>query len=220
MSILGVLRTGRTPGRGDAHGPCVEALRSASRNAAHQGRRRQRRRLLGAHHLLPRPRHSGGQRIQDPHGLPSAGSRRSARRLPGRQSRARHHRRAQEVHHHPARAHITGSTSAREPSRKMLENPGVEIFDVIRYFGTRKKIFNVHFRNIRGHRNDFDGGLSRRRRHRFREGDPASTRRSAILTCSCPIMCRSRQNDPGSLQSFAFCYGYIRALIQSVNDEA
>ena len=36
-----------------------------------------------------------------------------------------------------------------------LENPGVEIFDVIRYFGTRKKIFNVHFRNIRGHRNDF-----------------------------------------------------------------
>ena len=26
-------------------------------------------------------------------------------------------------------------------------------------------------------------------------------------------------NDPGSLQSFAFCYGYIRALIQSVNSE-
>ena len=36
-----------------------------------------------------------------------------------------------------------------------LEDPGIEIFDVIRYFGTRKKIFNVHFRNIRGHRNDF-----------------------------------------------------------------
>ncbi len=37
----------------------------------------------------------------------------------------------------------------------MLADPGKEIFDVIRYFGTRKKIFNVHFRNIRGHRNDF-----------------------------------------------------------------
>jgi len=36
-----------------------------------------------------------------------------------------------------------------------LENPKEEIFDVIRYFGTRKKIFNVHFRNIRGKRNDF-----------------------------------------------------------------
>ena len=32
----------------------------------------------------------------------------------------------------------------------MLENPGEEIHDVIRYFGQRKKIFNVHFRNIKG----------------------------------------------------------------------
>jgi len=38
---------------------------------------------------------------------------------------------------------------------EMLENPGEEIFDVIRYFGTRNKIFNVYFRNIRGHRDDF-----------------------------------------------------------------
>jgi hypothetical protein len=33
---------------------------------------------------------------------------------------------------------------------EMLEKPGEQIFDVIRWFGTRKKIFNVHFRNIRG----------------------------------------------------------------------
>lgn len=33
--------------------------------------------------------------------------------------------------------------------------PATEILDVIRYFGTRKKIFNVHFRNIRGKREDF-----------------------------------------------------------------
>ena len=38
---------------------------------------------------------------------------------------------------------------------EMLADPGKEIFDVIRYFGTRDKIFNVHFRNIRGHRDDF-----------------------------------------------------------------
>src|SRR5206468_8367578 len=30
---------------------------------------------------------------------------------------------------------------------EMLQKPGQEIFDVIRYFGSRKKIFNVHFRN-------------------------------------------------------------------------
>src|SRR5207247_11065741 len=38
---------------------------------------------------------------------------------------------------------------------EMLKKPGEEVFDVIRYFGTRKKIFNVHFRNIRGGFLDF-----------------------------------------------------------------
>src|SRR5438128_1789695 len=33
---------------------------------------------------------------------------------------------------------------------EMLEKPGEQIYDVIRYFGERKKIFNVHFRNIQG----------------------------------------------------------------------
>jgi mannonate dehydratase len=37
---------------------------------------------------------------------------------------------------------------------EMLQDPGQEIYDWIRYFGTRGKIFNVHFRNIRGHRDD------------------------------------------------------------------
>lgn len=38
---------------------------------------------------------------------------------------------------------------------EMLQKPGEEIYDVIRYFGERRKIFNVHFRNIRGRRDDF-----------------------------------------------------------------
>ena len=33
---------------------------------------------------------------------------------------------------------------------EMLEKPGEEIYDVIRYFCSRNKVFNVHFRNIRG----------------------------------------------------------------------
>ena len=32
---------------------------------------------------------------------------------------------------------------------EMLNDPGQEIYEVIRYFGSRQKIFNVHFRNIR-----------------------------------------------------------------------
>ena len=31
-----------------------------------------------------------------------------------------------------------------------MENPREEIADAIRWFGTRGKIFNVHFRNIKG----------------------------------------------------------------------
>ncbi len=38
---------------------------------------------------------------------------------------------------------------------EMLVNPREEIYDVIRYFGTRGKIFNVHFRNIQGGYLDF-----------------------------------------------------------------
>ena len=51
----------------------------------------------------------------------------------------------------------------------MLEKPGEEIFDVIRYFGERDKIFNVHFRNIHGGFLDFvetyidDGDVDMRR---------------------------------------------------------
>jgi D-mannonate dehydratase len=36
-----------------------------------------------------------------------------------------------------------------------MENPREEIGDVIRWFGERKKIFNVHFRNIKGGRYSF-----------------------------------------------------------------
>ena len=38
---------------------------------------------------------------------------------------------------------------------EMLQDPNRQIHDVIRYFGSRKKIFNVHFRNIRGKFGDF-----------------------------------------------------------------
>jgi mannonate dehydratase len=42
---------------------------------------------------------------------------------------------------------------------EMLAKPGEEIYDVIRYFGSRGKIFNVHFRNIKGGFLKFQEGL-------------------------------------------------------------
>ena len=38
---------------------------------------------------------------------------------------------------------------------EMLDDPAREIFDVIRWFGDRGKIFNVHFRNIKGRKLDW-----------------------------------------------------------------
>ena len=38
---------------------------------------------------------------------------------------------------------------------EMLDDPREEIADVIRWFGTRGKIFNVHFRNIKGRKLSF-----------------------------------------------------------------
>jgi mannonate dehydratase len=98
---------------------------------------------------------------------------------------------------------------------EMLADPGKEIYDVIRYFGTRNKIFNVHFRNIRGHRNDFVEVYPD-------EGDVDMVK--AIQTYRevgyqymlMPDHVPTAANDPNGLQSFAFCYGYIRGLIQSL----
>jgi mannonate dehydratase len=99
---------------------------------------------------------------------------------------------------------------------EMLRDPGKEIYDVIRYFGSRKKIFNVHFRNIRGGRDNFQEVFPD-------EGDVDLVK--AIQTyrdVGYPYMLMpdhvpEAPGDPGGLQSFAFCYGYIRALIQAAD---
>lgn len=98
---------------------------------------------------------------------------------------------------------------------EMLHEPGKEIFDVIRYFGSRRKIFNVHFRNIRGHRDDFLEVYPD-------EGDIDFVKAFQVYKeVGYPYMLMpdhvpQAANDPNGLQSFAFCYGYIRGLLQSL----
>ena len=97
--------------------------------------------------------------------------------------------------------------------------PGTEIFDVIRYFGSRKKIFNVHFRNIRGRRDDFVEVFPD-------EGDVDFAKAIQVYKevgypyLLMPDHVPHAANDPDGLQSFAFCYGYIRALIQAADQIA
>ncbi len=98
---------------------------------------------------------------------------------------------------------------------EMLADPGQQIFDVIRYFGTRQKIFNVHFRNIRGHRDDFVEVYPD-------EGDVDFVKVIQVYReVGYPYMLMPDHvpvapDDPQGLQSFAFCYGYIRGLLQSL----
>jgi mannonate dehydratase len=99
---------------------------------------------------------------------------------------------------------------------EMLQDPGKEIYDVIRYFGSRGKIFNVHFRNIRGNRQSFqEVGPD--------EGDVDFFKAMMLykeLGYSYnlqPDHVPQSPGDTGGQEYFAFCYGYIRALIQAVD---
>ena len=99
-----------------------------------------------------------------------------------------------------------------------LVNPKVEIFDVIRYFGSRKKIFNVHFRNIRGGRDDFVAEMFPD------EGDVDFVKalkayrevgyEDLLMPDHAPKVV-GENAEWGTNENFAFEFGYIRGLIQS-----
>jgi mannonate dehydratase len=89
---------------------------------------------------------------------------------------------------------------------------------VIRYFGNKGKIFNVHFRNIRGGYLNFqetfpdDGDVDMPRALRVYKEVGYD---GMIMPDHVPHM----DGDPGGAQAFAFAFGYIQALIQVVNNE-
>jgi mannonate dehydratase len=101
---------------------------------------------------------------------------------------------------------------------EMLEKPGEQIFDVIRYFGTRKKIFNVHFRNIRGRFLDFQETF-------IDDGDVDMLKAMRVYKevgfdgMMMPDHVPAVTGDTRSAQGFAFAFGYIKALIAAVSAE-
>jgi len=103
-----------------------------------------------------------------------------------------------------------------------LENPNRDLPAAIKFFGERRKIFNVHFRNIKGHRDDFvaecfpdDGDIdlgAAIRAYRDVGYD------GMLMPDHIPAF-DSRERGAEAVrsiqdQSFAFAYGYIRALLQ------
>ena len=163
MTFLGVVRTESTPGRGGAvystfvydkakqdppltpAGPIHEDVYWERITYFLNASCRSPRSTRSASPAIRRIRHAARQRI------------------PGRRDRARQRRRPEALRQRSPRARIHGLNFCQGTVAEMLEKPGEQIFDVIRWFGTRKKIFNVHFRNIRGGFLDFRGDVHRRR---------------------------------------------------------
>ena len=106
-----------------------------------------------------------------------------------------------------------------------LDDPGTEFYEILRYFGERKKLFNIHFRNIRGGLHDFqevwpdEGHLDM---HKV-----AQTLRDVEYPYMLmPDHAPGHPDDPSPpgvsgrvRQAWAFQFGYIIALIQAVNSE-
>lgn len=98
---------------------------------------------------------------------------------------------------------------------EMLQDPAREAVPLVRWFGSRQKIFNVHFRNIRGHRDDFQEVYPD-------EGDVDMVQVAlALREVDYPYMLMPdhvprHPEDPGGMQAFAYAYGYIKGVLQAV----
>ena len=214
MSILGVLRVERTPGRGDALYSTWKLSEAHPETSLTRAGRVDadsfwERITYFLDRVIPVANEYKVRMACHPHdpGVPPEGYQGVCRVL-GTVDGLKRFVSIQESPYH-------GLNFCQGTVSEMLQNPGEEIFDVIRYFGTRKKIFNVHFRNIRGHRNDFvevypdEGDVDFVKAIRvYRE-----VRYPYMLM---PDHVPIAPNDPDSLQSFAYCYGYIRALLQAL----
>jgi len=101
---------------------------------------------------------------------------------------------------------------------EQLEKPGEQIFDVIRYFGSRRKIFSVHFRNIEGGLLDFretfidNGSVDMLKAMRVYKEIGYD---GMMMPDHVP-----RIEGVDSMTGFVFAFGYIKALIAAVSAEA
>ena len=214
MSILGVLRTGRTPGRGDAMYSTWSLANAHPKTpltrAGHVDSDMFWERIAYfLDRVIPVANEYKIRMACHPHdpGVPPEGYQ-GVDRVLGTVDGLKKFISIRESPYH-------GLNFCQGTVSEMLTDPGRQIFDVIRYFGSRKKIFNVHFRNIRGRRDEFvevypdegDVNLVKALRVYQEVGYPYM-----LMPDHVPLA----PNDPNGLQSFAFCYGYIQGLIQSL----
>jgi mannonate dehydratase len=215
MTILGVVRSGRTPGRGGAQystfnyaktpqEPPLTEAGPASADAMWE------RITYFLKRVIPVAEEHKVKMACHPHdpAMPADKGFRGVNRVLGSVDGLKRF-----IEINPSPYH--GLNFCQGTVSEMLEDPNRQISDVIRYFGKRKKIFNVHFRNIHGGFLNFqetfpDAGdvdlLAALRVYKEVGYD------GMLMPDHVPLI----QGDQGGRQAFAFAYGYIRGLMQSV----
>jgi mannonate dehydratase len=218
MSILGVVRTESTPGRGGSHystfvydqakqDPPLTAAGRVTEEIAWE------RITYFLKRVVPVAQEYKVKMACHPHdpGMPKGKGFRGVERVLGSVEGLK-----KFIDISPSPYH--GLNFCQGTVTEMLKDPNREIGDVIKYFGSRKKIFNVHFRNIKG------GFL------KFQETFPDD---GDVNLINCIRAYRDvgydgmlmpdhvpRIDAPNAgAQAFAFCFGYIQALIQMVKME-
>jgi len=216
MSILGVLRTGRVPGRGDTTYTAYKfkdahADPPLTRAGVVDADRYWERITYFLQHVIPVATEYKVRMACHPNDspVPPEGYQ-GVNAVLGTVEGLKKFVTIQESPYH-------GLNFCQGTVSEMLQDPGKEIHDVIRWFGTRKKIFNVHFRNIRGHRDDF---------MEVAPDEGSVDMYKAMVTykqVGYPYMIHPDHNVSSPSETggeyTAFVYGYIRALIQAVDRE-
>jgi mannonate dehydratase len=210
---IGVLRTGRVPGRGGARCHVFDVAEWADQTLTEAGVVAPERwwsvieRFLEA--VVPTAEHAGVRLACHPQDapLPPEGVRGMPHVLDSVEALDRFLAIA------PSAVH--GLNFCQGTVAEMFERPARDVPAAIRHFGGQGKIFMVHFRNIKGARGSFvevypdDGDV-----------DMAEAMRTykevGYRGMFCPDHVPQSEADPGGERQFAFCLGYTRALIQAV----
>jgi len=216
MYVLDVLRTGTTPGRGGARYSTWEYERASSKNSltrhgAFPAELFWERISSFLERVIPVATEYRVRMACHPHdpGVPSGGYRGVERVLGTIDGLKRFVDIAKSPYH--------GLNLCVGTIASNLQNPSEEIFEVVRYFGMRRRIFNVHFRNIRGRRDSFqevypdEGDLDM-----FKILD--TLRQVDYSGMLMPDHVPTHPDDRDGRQGLAFAFGYIKGLLQSLDE--
>jgi mannonate dehydratase len=214
LNLLGVPRTGRSPGRGGAQYSNFDIDKWTDHTLTEAGPMPAEKmwEIIGyfLERVVPVAEAAGVRLACHPHdpAVPESGLRGIVRVLGSVEGLKKFVKIAPSKYH--------GLNFCLGTVSEMCKNPAVEAIEAIRYFGREQKMFMVHLRNIKGGFLHFDevypdnGDVDFvKAMWTFKEVD--------YQGMFCPDHVPESEIDPDNEKQHSFCLGYTRALIQAVN---